>query len=362
MTPGPTRTYGATTTSFPLVALALGLLVCQLFVLPLWLLPRDAAWGWSLVPLALANTPLWSLTHESIHGSLLRDRDWNDRLGRALAIGYGAPFALLKAGHLLHHRFSRTPRERTEVFDPSATSWGRRAPAYYLRLFGGLYLAEVVSVLLLFVPRRGWLALARHVDSPTSVSAQLFEIVASRRLRVFRIDAAMIIVVYAGAFWTFGADYWMLLAALAGRAFVVSVADNAYHYGTELDAPLEAMNLQLPRPLELFVLAFNLHGVHHRYPGLAWHSLRSAFENDGARFEMGWFAAVGRQIEGPISERDLKVPGVVEETPEPDRENRRAVESVLDRDDQKRARLPVAAGEQPPAGERGDNRYEVAEQ
>jgi len=310
-----TRTYGATTTSFPLVALALGLLACQLFVLPLWLLPRDAAWGWSLVPLALANPPLWSLTHESIHGSLLRDRDWNDRLGRALAIGYGAPFALLKAGHLLHHRFSRTPRERTEVFDPAMTSWRRQAPLYYLRLFGGLYLAEVVSVLLLFVPRRGWPALARRVDSPTSVSAQLFEMVASRRLKVFRIDAALIIMLYAGAFWAFGTSYWMLLAALAGRAFIVSVADNAYHYGTELDAPLEAMNLELPRPLELFILAFNLHGVHHKYPGLAWHSLRAAFENDGARFEMGWFAAAARQMEGPVPATSSKVRPVASRLP-----------------------------------------------
>lgn len=34
VTPGPARTYGATTTSVPLVAVALGLLSLQLFVLP----------------------------------------------------------------------------------------------------------------------------------------------------------------------------------------------------------------------------------------------------------------------------------------------------------------------------------------
>jgi hypothetical protein len=118
----------------------------------------------------------------------------------------------------------------------------------------------------------------------------------------------LIIAVYGCAFWAFGPRWWVLVAALGGRAFIVSVADNAYHYGTELDAPLEAMNLRLPRPLKLLVLAFNLHGVHHKYPGLAWHSLRAAFENDDARFETGWFAAVGRQINGPISEQKLKVP------------------------------------------------------
>jgi fatty acid desaturase len=328
VTPGPARTYGATTTSFPLVAFALGLLALQLFALPLWFLPHDPAWGWLLVPLALTNTPLWSLTHESIHGSLLRHRDWNDRIGRALAIGYGAPFALLKAGHLLHHRFSRTPRERTEVFDPSTTSWWRQAPGYYLRLFGGLYLAEVASVLLLLVPRRGWLALAKRADSPTTVSAQLFETVASRRLAAFQVDAALILAIYAAAFAAYGPHWWMLLAALGGRAFVVSVADNAYHYGTELDAPLEAMNLRLPRALELFILAFNLHGVHHKYPGLAWHSLRAAFVADAGRFDLGWFAAAARQVNGPVAEPSLKLTSVIAEPSEADRKNGHAIEGT----------------------------------
>ena len=296
VTPGPARNRA----SLMLVAAAAGLLALQLFALPLALLPRHAGWGWLLVPLALTNTPLWSLTHESIHGSLIRDRGVNDRLGRTLAIAYGAPFALLKTGHLLHHRFSRTPRERTEVYDPAVTTWWRRAPAYYVRLLGGLYLAEVSSVLLSVVPRAGWRALARRLDSPSTVSAQLFETVAARRLAEFRVDAALIVLVYGAGFAAYGPYWWMLLAALGGRAVIVSVTDNAYHYGTALDAPLEAMNLRLPRALETFILAFNLHGVHHRYPGLAWHSLRAAFLADGGRFDRGWFAAVARQGAGPI--------------------------------------------------------------
>jgi len=79
----------------------------------------------------------------------------------------------------------------------------------------------------------------------------------------------------------------------AGNPFVgrakklISVAENAYRYDTRLDARLEAMNLRLPRPLEQFVLAFNLHSVHHRYPGLPWYEL--------------WFTAMARQLGGPIS-------------------------------------------------------------
>ncbi|WP_433375542.1 fatty acid desaturase family protein [Actinoplanes sp. CA-142083] len=314
---GPARTYGSTATSTMLVAGALGSLSLQLFVIPLTPLP-----GWLLVPLALTSTHLWSILHESIHGSLLRDRTWNDRLGRALAVGYGAPFILLKSGHLLHHRFSRTPRERTEVYDEG--SWSSHAPVYYFRLFGGLYLAEVASVVLAVAPRRAWHRLRHLLDTPDTVTALLFDAITGRRLGQFRLDAVLIVILYAGAFFAYGPDWWMLLALLAGRAFLVSIADNAYHYGTALDEPLEAMNLKLPRLLESFVLAFNLHGVHHKYPGLAWHSLRGAFLADGGRFDMGWWRAVARQLRGP-----LKAASVVEVLPQADREDRDAVERML---------------------------------
>ncbi len=305
----PARTYGSPLISGGLVTLAFGVLLVELLVIPLVLLPRTTAWGWLLVPLSLTSTPLWSLLHECIHGSLVRNRAWNDGCGRALAVGYGAPFALLKAGHLLHHRFSRTPRERSEIYDPDTTSWGAQAPGYYLRLFGGLYLAEAASVLLAAAPRRLWSAVARRLDGPSTVTALLLNSVAERRLAAFRTDAALIMVLHVAAFIAYGRFWWMLLAALAARAILVSVADNAYHYGTRLDEPLEAMNLRLPRPLETFVLAFNLHGVHHRHPGLAWHDLRASFLADGGRFDLGWWTAVASQVRGPIAATDPTVAG-----------------------------------------------------
>ena len=328
-TSGPARTYGSTVTSSLLVAGALGSLILQLFVIPLGLLPRATAYGWLLVPLVLTSTHLWSILHESIHGSLLRDRTWNDRLGRALAVGYGAPFILLKSGHLLHHRFSRTPRERTEVYEPAQSTWAEKAPVYYLRLFGGLYLAEIASVVLALAPRRLWHRLRHLLDTPDTVTALLFDAITGRRLGQFRLDAVLVVLAYVGAFLAYGSNWWMLLLVLAGRAFLVSVADNAYHYGTALDEPLEAMNLRLPRLLESFVLAFNLHGVHHKYPGLAWHSLRGAFLADGGRFDLGWWRAVARQIRGPIAAESLQVAAVVEVLPQPDREDRDAVQRML---------------------------------
>ncbi|MBF6183132.1 fatty acid desaturase [Nocardia otitidiscaviarum] len=286
-----------------LIGIASALGVFQLVALPLVLLPRDPAWGWSLLVPVLLTTPFWSLIHEAVHGTLLERRAHNDGCGRALAVLYGSPFALLKAGHLLHHRYSRT-RERTEIYDPATSSWSKAAPGYYLRLFGGLYLLEVAAVLLAVAPAPVLRRLARRLDAPDSVSGPLLERIAQAgTLARFRIDAGAIIALHTAAFLAYGAHSWMLLAALGGRALIISVSDNAYHYGTDLDAPLEAMNLRLPRPLERLALNFSLHGVHHRHPGLHWYELRDRFEADGLHYHLGWTAAAARQLRGPIALR-----------------------------------------------------------
>ncbi|MEV6217103.1 fatty acid desaturase [Nocardia sp. NPDC051833] len=302
-TPGPARPSRSTDgdlVNVRLIALAMAIGSTQLFILPLLLLPRNAAWGWILVPLALTTTPFWSLIHESIHGTLLRDRARNDRAGRVLATVYGSPFALLKAGHLLHHRYSRI-RERAEIYDPATTSRFRATRSHYLQLLGGLYLLELIALLLAVLPARTIRALARRVEAPESVGGLLLERVAQPAvLDKFRTDAAAIVTVHAVAFLAYGAHGWMLLAAIAARALIISLSDNAYHYGTDLDAPREAMNLRLPRLLERCTLNFTLHDVHHRHPGLRWHELPTRFRDDGAHYHLGWFTAVARQFRGPI--------------------------------------------------------------
>ncbi len=284
-----------------LTAVAIALGVFQLIALPLGLLPRDAAWGWTLVPLTLLTTPFWSLIHEAVHGTLTGKRGLDDRCGRVLAVLYGSPFVLLKAGHLLHHRYSRT-RERAEVYDPATTTWLRAALGYYPRLFGGLYLLEVAALLLALLPAAAVRELGRRLDAPETVAGPIFARVGQPGvLRRFRTDAAAIVILYAAALLAYGSHCWMLLAALGGRAVVISWSDNAYHYGTDLDAPRDALNLRLPRPLDALALNFHLHGVHHRHPGLRWYELPDAFRDGGGDYDLGWFAAAGRQIRGPVA-------------------------------------------------------------
>jgi fatty acid desaturase len=165
------------------------------------LLGRHAAWGWLVVLPALLNNTLWASIHEAKHGALLSERDRNERLGRTLAILHGAPFALLRTGHLLHHRYNRTERERTEVYDESKTSWLRAAGRYYAYLFGGLYLSEVVGGLSLLLPRRLLAGLASRLGRPDNILGPLLNnLTRPEVLSQARPDAACIPALYGLSF------------------------------------------------------------------------------------------------------------------------------------------------------------------
>src|SRR2546423_14716750 len=68
-----------------------GLSGFQLFVLPLWLIPANPAWGWALLSVPLMTTPVWSLVHEAIHRTPLASRARRHRCGRGASVGYRSP-------------------------------------------------------------------------------------------------------------------------------------------------------------------------------------------------------------------------------------------------------------------------------
>ena len=97
------------------------------------LAPGRRPWAFATVGLlALLATPCWSMIHEAIHGMAHRRPTVNEAIGRVLAILHGAPLALLRTGHLLHHRYNRIA-EASEAYDaertPPMTSAAYRPPS-----------------------------------------------------------------------------------------------------------------------------------------------------------------------------------------------------------------------------------------
>ena len=289
-----------------LLILHTALQLCALFILPLLLLPVSAAWGWLLLPIVALTNPWWSFMHEAIHGVMFADKALNRLAGRSHAILYGAPFDLLRWGHLLHHAYSRTPRERSEVYVAGRDSRWRVMLAYYFRLCGGLYLYEVIGGLLSLLPTSAIRRLSAHFAGPENLVGELVErVLAAAVRRDFRIDAIAIVALYALAFAAYGQAGWMLLLYLYGRGLLISLVDNAFHYGTPLDDVRFARNLSLPGPLSRLLLHFNLHGAHHARARVPWSDLPESHRQSGQGYQDEWFTAIFRQFRGPIAEQRL---------------------------------------------------------
>lgn len=278
----------------------------QFFILPLWLLPRNPVWGWTLVPAALLTNPFWSLIHEAIHDLFHPERVINAFFGRLLGVFFGSPFRILRMSHLLHHKLNRLPVEGTEYYDRTRSTRLAAAPGYYAQIFFALYLVEILSPMLFLLPRGllRWFK-ARFV-STQSVSALLLETWLRREaLREIRLDGMAILIFFGLAFYSYGGHWPLLASVLLARGFLISFLDNIYHYETPVSDVFYAKNLRLPGPLAKLLLNFNFHGIHHVNPAIPWLHLPRAFEAQAGRYAGSYFAAAVRQLHGPIALQDL---------------------------------------------------------
>lgn len=279
--------------------------VYQFLILPLWVLPIDLHWGYTLIPIALLSNTYWALLHETFHGIFYPSAKVNNLIGRVLAILFGAPFHLVRLGHLLHHSYNRSVRERIEIYNDQNISFFKASLLYYWQLLGGLYFLEFACTILFLLPRNFIQTLA----SNTSNSTSLLPLMASKLTRPknlgnLRMDSVMILILFSFAIWAYGKNVWMFGLALGARAFFISFADYVYHYNTKINDTLSGKNLWLPKPLSAFLLNFNYHGTHHQNPQVGWHALPATyhlteFKNDDKIVE-SFHHALLCQLKGPI--------------------------------------------------------------
>ena len=295
------------------IAVNISLAVCytaihlyQFFVLPMWLLPLDGRWAWTLLALAVLNNPFWSLIHEAIHDLLHPKRQTNLVLGRALSIMFGSPFRILRLSHLLHHKLNRTPIEATELYDKENTSVLVAAFGYYFQILGGLYLVEFLSPLLFFLPRSSLRRFKDRFVKPDGVSGILMQNwTQDAAVREIRIDGLFIFTGFGLSLVCYGTYWWLLLSVLVARGLLISFLDNVYHYRTPVNDILYASNLRLPKLMAGVLLNFNFHGIHHRNPAIPWNRLPLIFRQQAQSFQGNYFAAAVQQLSGPVALQEL---------------------------------------------------------
>jgi fatty acid desaturase len=285
-----------------LTALVLTASFLQFVVAPLFLLPKAPVYACLSVFLLSLITPIGrALLHEAIHGRLVKSRNWNDRLGRALAIVSGIAFDAIRFGHLTHHRFPRHALDRADVIAPGANR-SIAVVKYYGGLLGGIYLREIMWAAILLLPRKAIEFLTDRAlknDQAISVLQGAIRRNLDRRLARTRTDLLLMTSIYTGSFYFHGEWWPILLVGVATRAFIISLQDNVAHYGTPAQIGAAAYNSYAPRWVGLFILNQNLHGVHHDRPEVPWDQLPYAFEASGKRYAGNYFPLLIRQFDGP---------------------------------------------------------------
>jgi fatty acid desaturase len=297
-TAAPSRSDNADDiTNAALLAVALAVALLQFFLAPL-LLPAGMAGALALILLCAVTTPLhWGLMHESIHGKLFREAALNRRAGRVLGDFLCLSWDVMRFGHLLHHSNNRHEFDRPEAVEPGGSRLGAAGP-YFLKLLGGHALISAVSSIALALPSRVVTNLVPRTEPMRQAALRAF----TNKERQSRIRAdlcvRMALLALAGLCW--GAHWAVFAITIAARFAMLSLLDNAPHYGTARDSGTYARNTRLPGWAHWLVMGHNFHGIHHGATGLRWQDLRGAFVRSGKNYEGGWAAMVVRQFRGPV--------------------------------------------------------------
>lgn len=294
------------------LALAIGYAfanLAALLLLPV-LIATDAGglglhWAWLVLPVTLTSNGFWALLHEAIHSLFTADRTLNRRAGRFMAVLFGSSFRVLRFGHLTHHRFNRHPLDRPDCFDPATASAFSARCRFFAETLGGLYLIEILTPLLYWLPRpligrlldRVYAGEEPRLKQLRQLAHQ--SLASPRAIREIRGDALAALLLYGLAAWLWG-QWWPVLAGfILARGFLISFLDNIYHFRTPIDRPDFAYNLRLPPPLQALILNMNFHRIHHHHMHLAWWQLPAQFRRSAEIFDRDYAVAAFAQLRGP---------------------------------------------------------------
>ncbi len=276
-----------------------------LILLPLFVIDHSPQWALTLIPIAFFTTTFWSLIHESFHSLLHPNKKINNVIGRSMCMLFGAPFSILRFGHLLHHRVNRSIIDRSEIFTTGNRKKGLVLTLYHYNLLIGLYLAEFFSNLLILLPVK-WIEklmkprLLASSDHKNILQQTRKQLLSGKHLWLNRLESILILILFTSSFVAYNTYAWYLCLFLVMRGIAISYWDNAFHYGTEINNKDAAFNLSLPTWYAKSILNFNYHQIHHRYPYLPWPELPRAFIQDGGHYDGKYWPISLRQLNGPI--------------------------------------------------------------
>ncbi len=270
------------------------------------------------IPSLLLTNTTWSLIHEGIHNNLSSAPKKNLLYSRLVSIIFHINFETLKFGHMQHHRYNRTDYDLTDGYDASLKKtyskiqyYGyktRKNLVYYTHISFGMYLFEIMGPLLLFLPAKMVLKVAKKIlgnEHPYLKNGQIL-LVKPDRLKNIRVDNLINIIMFSMVLICYNDHVWLYLLYLSIRGLLISSTDNLPHYGASLDNINGAFNLKAPKLWQKLILNFNYHRVHHRYPNLPWYLLPRRYQETQDYFDTNYFKNYFKQWRGLIDKEKLR--------------------------------------------------------
>ncbi len=248
---------------------ALGLLWYVSHVESLWFALLGA------ILFSYANNTLFSLLHESVHGTFHSSDRVNTLFGRWLAAFFPTSFTLQRCFHLGHHRRNRSEAERFDYIAP-----GESATLKYIQWYGiltGVYwlMPPLACIVYLIAPGFYASRFFHGKESEPEWSHQTGANVwaddaESTPRRVVRSEILFAILWQVSTFWALGLHWsgWLLCyAAFAVNWSSLQYADHAW---SPLDAVRGAWNLRVNRITRWIFLNYHHHLAHHENPKVSW--------------------------------------------------------------------------------------------
>lgn len=216
---------------------------------------------------ALVMIPIYSLLHEAEHTSLHPNPDWNDAIGRWLAILFGVSFTFFRHCHLRHHKKNRTDLEMWDLFTAEQVRWKRTLNLYVMMSGIGYSLVFLSTFLLATSPR---LLYAGPFQRHNELAGFLEGSDEQDKRDTMRREARVVILVHAAILLLLGIPLVSWLTVFAIHAFVWCSQNYVNHAFSKRAIVDGAHNLAVPTWLTPLYLNFNLHLAHHRHPQVPW--------------------------------------------------------------------------------------------
>ena len=219
---------------------------------------------------SFANNTIFSLLHESVHGSFHRNRWINERAGALFAAFFPTAFTIQRVSHFGHHRRNRTDQELYDYYLPHQSRWLKTYWIYCL--LTGFYWAIIPVAGFIYLlwpfafrsrafqqgPAKWWgfQDFVRDIAAepimrvwPEALLTLAFQILLWRALDLDWIG-------WLACYWAFGLNWSSL-----------QYTDHAW---SPRDVHEGAWNLRFWPITQAIFLNYNLHLVHHRRPTIPW--------------------------------------------------------------------------------------------